>query len=65
MIGNLFDRFFIDEWWVGHTKAWIIPGTEDLMPYINTKTRIRKWVGSLVGFPIIAAIISGIMLLIG
>ena len=20
--------------WVGHTKAWIIPGTEDLRPYI-------------------------------
>ncbi|WP_242879410.1 hypothetical protein [Butyrivibrio sp. INlla16] len=43
----------------------VIPGTEDLMPYINTKTRIRKWAGSLVGFPILAAIISGIMQLIG
>ena len=61
MIMNLFDRFFIDEWWVGHTKAWIIPGTEDLMPYINTKTRIRKWIGTLVGFPILAAIEAGIM----
>ena len=30
MIADLFDRLFIDEWWVGHTKAWIIPGTEDL-----------------------------------
>ena len=29
MIGNLFDRLFIDEFWVGHTKAWFIPGTED------------------------------------
>ena len=29
MIADLFDRLFIDEWWVGHTKAWIIPGTED------------------------------------
>ena len=65
MIANLFDRLFIDEWWVGHTKAWDIPGTEDLKPYINMKTRIRKWVGSWVGFPILAAIISGIMQLLG
>ena len=34
MIMTLFDRIFIDWYWVGHTKAWIIPGTEDLMPYI-------------------------------
>lgn len=64
MIANLFDRLFIDEWWVGHTKAWVIPGTEDLMPYINTKTRIRKWFGSCIGFPILAAVISGIMQLL-
>ena len=32
---NLIDRFFIDEYWVGHTKAWTIPGTEDLKPYIT------------------------------
>lgn len=45
MIANLFDRFFIDEWWVGHTKAWLIPGTEDLRPYNPAKTKITKWVG--------------------
>ena len=32
-IMNLIDRFLIDEYWVGHTRAWIIPGTEDLRPY--------------------------------
>lgn len=64
MISNLFDRLFIDEWWVNHTKAWIIPGTEDLMPYIPSKVRIRKWSGSIIGFPIIAAIIAGIGTLI-
>ena len=26
-IMNLIDRFLIDEDWVGHTEAWIIPGT--------------------------------------
>lgn len=42
MISGLFDRIFIDWRWVGHTKAWIIPGTEDLMPYIYGKTLIKK-----------------------
>ncbi|MBO5985313.1 MAG: hypothetical protein J6Q02_00750 [Lachnospiraceae bacterium] len=64
MIANLFDRLFIDEWWVGHTKAWIIPGTEDLRPYIPAKVKIKKWVGTCIGYPILAAILSGIMQLI-
>ena len=64
MISGLFDRIFIDWWWVGHTKAWIIPGTEDLRPYIYGKTLVRKWVGTLVGFPILAAVLAGIMQLI-
>ncbi len=61
MITGLFDRLFIDWWWVGHTKAWTIPGTEDLMPYIYGKTLVRKWLGTLIGFPILAAILAGIM----
>lgn len=64
MISGLFDRIFIDWWWVGHTKAWIIPGTEDLRPYIYGKTLVKKWVGTLVGFPILAAVFAGIMQLI-
>ena len=53
MIEGLFDRFFIDWFWVGKTKAWLIPGTEDLMPYIpkildayifmNRKCRKELW----------------------
>lgn len=57
-IQGLFDRLFIDWYWVGKTKAWIIPGTEDLKPYIPTKVLIRKWVGTVVGFPLMAAISS-------
>ena len=64
MISGLLDRIFIDWWWVGHTKAWIIPGTEDLMPYIYGKTLVRKWLGTVVGFPILAAILAGVMQLI-
>ena len=61
LIMNLFDRIFIDWYWVGKTKAWFIPGTEDLMPYIPKKVLIRKWLGSFVGFPMIAAMIAGVM----
>lgn len=64
LIMGLFDRFFIDWYWVGHTKAWIIPGTEDLQPYIPKKVLIRKWFGTVVGYPIIAAVLAGIMTLI-
>ena len=61
LISGLFDRLFIDWYWVGRTKAWVIPGTEDLMPYIYGKTLIKKWVGTLAGFPAMAAIIAGVM----
>lgn len=60
-IMGLFDRFFIDWYWVGHTKAWTIPETEDLKPYIPTNVCIRKWIGTIIGYPIFAAIIAGIM----
>ena len=59
MIGNVFDRLFIDEFWVGHTKAWVIPGTEDLMPYIPLKVKIKKWIGNLIIFPLLSAFIAG------
>ena len=32
LIMGVFDRLYIDWHWVGRTKVWIIPGTEDLMP---------------------------------
>ena len=63
-IMNLIDRFLIDEYWVGHTKAWIIPGTEDLRPYITAKDKQRKWIIGTVGMALIAAILSGAMTLI-
>ncbi len=58
MIKGLFDRIFIDWYWVSKTKAWIIPGTEDLMPYIPQKTLISKWVVTLIGYPIFSAILD-------
>ena len=60
-IMGLFDRIFIDWYWVGHTKAWLIPGTEDLMPYIPKKTVIHKWIGTIFTYPIMSAILSAII----
>ena len=55
---SVFWWLFIDWWWVGHTKAWIIPGTEDLRPYIHGRTLVFKWVGTLVAFPAFFAVLS-------
>ena len=63
MIMGLFDRIFIDWYWVGKTKAWEIPGTEDLKPYIPTKVMIGKWISTILINPLIAAIVAGVMLL--
>lgn len=64
MVEGIFDRLFIDYYWVGKTKAWIIPQTEDLIPYIYGRTLIIKWIFTLIGYPIIAIVISGIMMLL-
>ncbi len=63
-IMNLIDRTLVDGYWVGHTDAWDIPGTEDLKPYIRTKDKIKKWIFGTVGMAIISAALSGIMCLI-
>lgn len=62
-IMNLIDRFLVDNFWVGHTKAWTIPGTEDLKPYITAKDKSKKWIFGTVGMAIISAILSAIMMI--
>ena len=62
-IQGVFDRLFIDWYWVGKTKAWTIPGTDDLMPYIPRKVLITKWFFTVVGNPLIAAAVAGIVTL--
>lgn len=63
-IMGVFDRIVVDLIWVGHTKAWIIPGTEDLMPYISVKAHLMKWIVTLLVYPTMAALICGLMTLI-
>ncbi len=60
---NLMDRFLVDDFWVGHTKAWTIPGTEDLKPYITKKDKCKKWIFGVVGMAVISVILSGIMMI--
>jgi len=61
VVSGLFDRIFIDWYWVTKTKAWIIPGTEDLMPYVYGKTMVMKWSSTVIGFPVMAVIIAWIV----
>lgn len=61
LIEGIFDRIFIDWYWVGKTKAWFIPGTEDLMPYIPTRVKVGKWIGSLILYPAGAALLAFIL----
>ena len=58
---NLIDRFLIDDYWVGHTNAWMIPGTEDLKPYITAKDKQKKWLFGTVGMAVIVAVLAVLM----
>ena len=61
MMEGLFDRLFIDFFWVNRTNAWTIIGTEDLRPYIYGKTLAMKRIYTLVGYPILAACFAALM----
>ena len=61
---NLMDRLLVDSYWVGHTNAWTIPGTEDLKPYITAKDKQKKWLFGTVGMAAIAAVLARIMMLL-
>ena len=58
---NLIDRFLVDGYWVGHTNAWTIPGTEDLKPYITAKDKQKKWLCGTVGMAGISAVLAAMM----
>ncbi len=64
LIQNVFDRLFVDWYWVGHTKAWEIPGTEDLKPYIPKKVMLGKWLATIIVNPLIAALLAGVVTVI-
>ena len=63
-IMNLIDRLLIDGYWVGHTSAWDIPGTEDLKPYITAADKKKKWIMGTAGMAVISALLAGLMSLV-
>lgn len=62
-IANLIDRLLIDEYWVGHTQAWVIPGTEDMRPYITGRDKFMKWLMGTAGFAVLSAVLSWLVAL--
>lgn len=61
---NWYDGIVIDKVWVGHSKFWIIPGTEDL-PFVPTWTQVLKKRGILtLVWAVGAAIVAGLAVLI-
>lgn len=61
---NWYDGIVIDRLWVGHSRFWIIPGTE-CIPFVQTWPQVLKKRGILTAIWLIgAAVIAGILLLI-
>ncbi|MBR3741607.1 MAG: hypothetical protein IKN04_14335 [Clostridia bacterium] len=57
---NWFDGIVIDRLWVGHSRLWIIPGTEDI-PFVQTWPQVMKKRGVLTLIWIVgAAIVAGL-----
>lgn len=61
---NWYDGIVIDKLWVGHSRFWVLPGTEDL-PFVQTWTQVLKKRGILTLIWIAgAAIAAGMVILI-
>lgn len=61
---NWFDGIVIDRLWVGHSKLWIIPGTEDI-PFVQTWPQVLKKRGVLTLIWVVgAAVVAGLAVLI-
>ena len=60
---NWYDGIVIDRLWVGHSRFWIIPGTEEI-PFVQTWAQVLKKRGILtlvriIGAAVVAAVIAG------
>ena len=61
---NWYDGIVIDRLWVGHSRFWVIPGTEDL-PFVQTWPQVLKKRGILTFVWIAgAAVVAGLIVLI-
>lgn len=63
-IMNWYDGIVIDRLWVGHSRFWIIPGTEEI-PFVQTWPQVMKKRGILTLIWIVgAALVAGIVVLL-
>ena len=61
---NWYDGIVIDRLWVGHSRFWIIPGTEEI-PFVQTWAQVLKKRGILTLIWIAGAVIvAGIIILL-
>jgi hypothetical protein len=61
---NWYDGIVIDRLWVGHSRFWVIPGTEEI-PFVQTWPQVLKKRGILTLIWIAgAAVIVGIVVLL-
>ena len=60
---NWYDGIVIDRLWVGHSKFWVIPGTEGI-PFVQTWKQVFKKRGILTLIWIVgAALVAGLVIL--
>jgi hypothetical protein len=61
---NIYDGIVIDKLWVGHSKFWILKGTEDI-PFVQTWAQVVKKRSFLALIWVIgAAIVAGLAVLV-
>ena len=61
---NWYDGVVIDRLWVGHSRFWIIPGTEEI-PFVQTWPQVLKKRSVLTLIWIVgAAVVAGIVVLL-
>jgi len=61
---NIYDGVVIDKLWVGHSRFWILKGTEDI-PFVQTWAQVLKKRSFLAAIWLIgAAIVAGIVVLL-
>lgn len=60
---NWFDGVVIDRLWVGHSKFWVLPGTEDI-PFVQTWGHVLKKRGILTLIWAVGAAVVGLLVII-
>lgn len=61
---NWYDGIIIDRLWVGHSKFWVLPGTEDL-PFVQTWKQVFQKRGLLtIVMVFAAAVVGGLVMLL-